>query len=117
MGTVGRSWFHGGMAHNVELAERVRDLMPAGTTEVKMFGGLAFMVNGNMACAVGADDLLVRTGRSAYEAALAAGAAPMIMGARTMSGYVNVAADLLHGDALAAWVSRGVATAESLPPK
>ncbi|OIJ26253.1 TfoX/Sxy family protein [Nocardioides luteus] len=105
------------MAYDAELAARVRDLMPAGATEVKMFGGLAFMVNGNMACAVGADDLLVRTGRSAYEAAIAAGAEPMVMGARTMSGYVNVAADLLRGDALADWVSRGLATAESLPPK
>lgn len=105
------------MAYDTELAERVRDLMPAGATETKMFGGLAFMVNGNMACAVGSDDLLVRTGKSAYEAAIAAGADPMIMGARTMSGYVNVAADLLGGDALADWVSRGVATAESLPPK
>ncbi|MEI7057699.1 TfoX/Sxy family protein [Nocardioides sp. CCNWLW239] len=105
------------MAYDVELAERVRNLMPAETTEVKMFGGLAFMVNGNMACAVGADDLLVRTGKSAYEAAIAAGAEPMVMGARTMSGYVNVAADLVRGDALTDWVRRGVATAESLPPK
>ncbi|MFE6649801.1 TfoX/Sxy family protein [Nocardioides sp. NPDC057772] len=105
------------MAYDAELAERVRALMPADATEVKMFGGLAFMVNGNMACAVGADDLLVRTGKSAYEAAIAAGAEPMVMGARTMSGYVNVAADLLRGAALADWVTRGVATAESLPPK
>lgn len=105
------------MAYDTELAERVRDLMPAGATEMKMFGGLAFMVNGNMACAVGPDDLLVRTGNSAYEAAIAAGAEPTIMGARTMSGYVNVAADLVRGNALADWVSRGVATAESLPPK
>jgi TfoX/Sxy family transcriptional regulator of competence genes len=105
------------MAYDTELAERVRDLMPDGATEMKMFGGLAFMVNGNMACAVGPDDLLVRTGKSAYEAAIAAGAEPTIMGARTMSGYVNVAADLARGDALADWVGRGVATAESLPPK
>lgn len=117
MGTVGGSWFHGGMAHDVELAERVRDLVPAGATEVKMFGGLAFMVNGNMACAIRRDDLLVRTGRSAFEAAIAAGAEPAIMGGRTMSGYVNVPADLLSGDALAGWVERGVVTAESLPPK
>ena len=107
----------GNMAYDNELAERVRALMPAGATEVKMFGGLAFLVNGNMACAVGPDDLLVRTGRSAYEAAIAAGAEPMTMGARTMSGYVNVAADLLRGAALDGWVSRGVATAGSLPPK
>ncbi|MGH3350709.1 MAG: TfoX/Sxy family protein [Nocardioides sp.] len=105
------------MAYDVDLAERVRDLVPDGTTEKQMFGALAFMVNGNMACAVGPDDLLVRTGKSAYETAIAAGAEPMTMGARTMSGYVNVAADLVRGDALADWVSRGVATAESLPPK
>ncbi|MBB3091999.1 TfoX/Sxy family protein [Nocardioides albus] len=105
------------MAYDIELAERVRALMPAEVSEKKMFGALAFMVNGNMACAVGADDLLVRTGKSAYEAAIEAGAEPMVMGARTMSGYVNVAVDLLRGDALVDWVRRGVATAESLPPK
>lgn len=105
------------MVYDADLAERVRDLVPAGATETKMFGGLAFMVNGNMACAIRADDLLVRTGKPAYGAAIAAGAEPTIMGGRTMSGYVNVAADLLSGDALAAWVQRGVATAESLPPK
>ncbi|GGR51180.1 TfoX/Sxy family transcriptional regulator of competence genes [Nocardioides luteus] len=105
------------MAYDAELAERVRALMPAEVTEQKMFGALAFMVNGNMACAVGPDDLLVRTGRSAYEAAIAAGAEPMTMGERTMSGYVNVAADLVAGDALADWVRRGIATAQSLPPK
>ncbi|TQL69805.1 TfoX-like protein [Nocardioides albertanoniae] len=105
------------MAYDSDLADRVRDLVPAGTTEKQMFGALAFMVNGNMACAVGADDLLVRTGKTAYETAIAAGAGPMTMGTRTMSGYVNVSADLLGGDALADWVGWAVAMAESLPPK
>ena len=74
------------MAYDADLAERVRELVPADTVEKQMFGALAFMVNGNMACAVGPDDLLVRTGKSAYEVAIAAGAEPMAMGARTMSG-------------------------------
>ena len=101
------------MAFDESLAERVRKLLP-GSREVSMFGALAFMVDGNMAVAVGPQGLLVRVGKDGYDDALAAGAEPMTMGERTMSGYVRVAEP---GDNLPRWVDRGVATARSLPPK
>jgi hypothetical protein len=101
------------VAYDEELAERVRALVPAGSDEVRMFGGIAFMVGGNMACAVGPQGLLVRVGRDGYDAALAAGAEPMVMGGRTMRGYVRVTPP----DDLAHWVATGVAVARALPTK
>ena len=100
------------VAYDESLAARVRELLP-GSDEVPMFGGLAFMVDGNMAVCIGPQGLLVRTGKAGYEDALAAGAEPMTMGARTMSGYVRVPqpTDLAH------WVDVGRETARALPRK
>ena len=120
MGTVGGSWFHGGMAYNVELAERVRDLMPAGTTEVKMFGGLAFMVNGNMACGVtSTSELMVRVAPEDNEAALAEEhVREFEMSGKKMGGWLIVAAEGTESDeALAGWVDAGADWAASMPPK
>ncbi|HSK96785.1 MAG TPA: TfoX/Sxy family protein, partial [Euzebyales bacterium] len=60
------------MAYDEALAERVRELLAERTdvSERRMFGGLAFMVGGHMACGITGDDLMVRVGRDAYDEAL-----------------------------------------------
>jgi TfoX/Sxy family transcriptional regulator of competence genes len=109
------------MAYSEELARRIRRLLPDGdrTTERKMFGGLAFMVGGNMACGVIGDELMVRVGPEQVEAALAEpDARPMDFIGRPMKGMVYVAAKALRSDgALSTWVGRGAAYAGSLPAK
>ncbi|MEG3616568.1 MULTISPECIES: TfoX/Sxy family protein [Isoptericola] len=108
------------MAYDEELADRVREsLSPRdGLTERKMFGGIAFMLSGNMAAGVLRDELMVRVGPDGYDAALADGAAPMTMGERTMGGFVTVGADQVADPAtLDAWVARGADHAAALPPK
>ncbi len=84
-----------------------------------MFGGLAFMVAGNMACGVIGDDLLVRVGRDAYDAMVHLPfAGPMEMGDRIMRGFVVVDGEgVAEDDELEEWVERGAGYAASLPPK
>ena len=84
-----------------------------------MFGGLVFMVGGNMACGVIGDDLLVRVGRDATAALLTRPfTGPMTMGDRTIGGFLRIDGEGVAEDAgLAAWVERGVAYARTLPPK
>jgi TfoX/Sxy family transcriptional regulator of competence genes len=106
------------VAYDVDLAERVRKLMGAdlALTEKKMFGGLAFLVGGNMAVAAsGQGGLLVRVDPEESDALVASTEArPMEMRGREMTGWLRVdPAD----DELAEWVERGVAFARSLPPK
>jgi hypothetical protein len=104
------------MAYDEELAARVRDLMPPGTPELKMFGGLAFMVNTHMATGVSGDGLLAPV--ADVEAALARGAEQMRMGERVMKGFVRVPGELVRSDAdLASWVEPCVAEAQAKPPK
>ncbi|MDH2415192.1 TfoX/Sxy family protein [Nocardioides sp. CER19] len=104
------------MAYDEELAARVRDLVPPGTPEMKMFGGLAFMVNTHMATSVSGDGLLLPV--SDVEDALARGAEQMRMGERMMKGFVRVPGPLVASDeALAAWVEPAVAEAQAKPPK
>jgi TfoX/Sxy family transcriptional regulator of competence genes len=109
------------MAYDERLAERIRSALPDSpdVTERKMFGGIAFMVGGNMACGVTGDDVLARVGPDAGEDALdEPHVHPMEMGGRRMKGYVRVASDGVADDeALQAWVDRCAAFAESLPPK
>jgi TfoX/Sxy family transcriptional regulator of competence genes len=109
------------VAYDEALADRIRQrLEPVpGVTERKMFGGLAFMVAGNMALGPVGEHLLVRVGPEGYEAALARPeAAEMSFTGRTMRGFVQVAAADLTDDALLdEWVERGVEFALSLPPK
>jgi TfoX/Sxy family transcriptional regulator of competence genes len=107
------------MAYDEELAARIRRRL-GDATEKKMFGGLAFLVGGNMAVAAsGQGGLLVRVdpeeGRRLVEST---SAQPMEMRGRQMAGWLRVAADDVQtDDALAAWVDRGVSYARSLPPK
>jgi TfoX/Sxy family transcriptional regulator of competence genes len=109
------------MAYDEGLATRVRELLQErpGVVEKQMFGGLAFLVQGNMACGVSGDALMVRVAPDTAEAALGEpGARPFDMTGRPMKGWLLVDADgHAEDDDLRRWVHRGVAYAASLPPK
>ena len=109
------------MAYDEGLAHRVRETLTdrPSVVEKKMFGGLAFMVRGNMACGIVGNDLMVRVGPDAYEDALAQSHARIMdFTGRAMKGMVMVDAVGVEDDeALAAWVERGVQYAMSLPEK
>jgi TfoX/Sxy family transcriptional regulator of competence genes len=110
------------MAYDEHLAARIRRLVagePA-LAEMRMFGGLAFLVNGNMAVAAsGQGGLLVRVDPEQTEELLeATPALPFAMRGRSMPGWLRVGADGVQTDEqLSPWVERGVAFARSLPPK
>jgi TfoX/Sxy family transcriptional regulator of competence genes len=106
------------MAYDEDLADRIRVTLGATDYEViKMFGGLAFMVNTHMAVGIVRDEVMLRFGAEAYDAALARGAEPMKMGERTMKGMVSVSGTGLTDAALQEWVDEAVANARSQPPK
>jgi len=109
------------MAYDEGLATRVREELgdQPGLTEKQMFGGLAFLLNGNMACGVRGDDLIVRVADDTADAALEEpGARPFDLTGRPMKGWLQVAADgHAEDDDLRRWVGRGLAYASSLPPK
>jgi TfoX/Sxy family transcriptional regulator of competence genes len=110
------------MAYDEILAERIRTMLEGEpVVEKKMFGGLAFLIGGNMSVAAsGQGGLLVRVDPAATADLLAEpGAEEFDMGGRgPMKGWLRVGPDLLDDDeTLGAWVSRGVAYARSLPPK
>jgi TfoX/Sxy family transcriptional regulator of competence genes len=110
------------MAYDEELAQRIRDLVSGqpGLTEQKMFGGLAFLVGGNMAVAAsGQGGILVRTDPDESQRLVETTAArPMEMRGRQMPGWLRVDGDQLYSDAdLTRWVELGVSYARSLPPK
>lgn len=103
------------------LTERVRKLMKRrkGVREQKMFGGVAFMINGNMACGVARDDLCLRLGREGSDEALKVrGVRPMNFTGKVIKTMVFVSADVLGKDEdLKAWVDKGVKFARTLEPK
>ena len=110
------------MAYDVELADRIRALVAGepGLTEQRMFGGLAFLVNGNMSVAAsGQGGLLVRVDPAEGDALLDAGhVEPMVMRGRRMSGWLMVDAERVRTEQqLRPWVARGVGYARSLPAK
>jgi len=109
------------MAFDESLADRVSGVLGDAPDVVakRMFGGVAFMVAGNMACGVVGEDLLVRVGKDDQAACLALPfVRPMEMAGRVMGGFVVVDAGGLDEDeTLMAWVERGSAFAASLPPK
>ena len=105
-----------------ELADRIRGLLPdrRGLVEKKMFGGIAFMLDGNMlVCPTREGALIVRVGKDNMTDALAQpGAETMEMGGRAMSGFVVLAGDAIEDDdALAAWLGRARAFVSTLPAK
>ncbi len=110
------------MAYDEELADRIRELIgdQARPTEKKMFGGLAFLVGGNMAVAAsGEGGLLVRVDPAQSDKLVATtGARPMEMRGRPMQGWLRVdSEDVRTKRELARWVRLGVGYARSLPPK
>ena len=109
------------MAYNEQLAERIRAALRGrdGVTERKMFGGIAFMVGGNMAVGVIRDDLIVRVGADAHDDAVAQPNVRVFdFGGRPSRGMVYVApAGIATDDELARWVDAGASTAANLPPK
>ena len=110
------------MAYDEDLANRIRELVQAedGVSEMRMFGGLAFLIHGNMAVsASGKGGLLLRVDPAQTEALLGEPDAQRFeMRGREMDGWLRVDAGATASDAdLARWVSLGVAYARSLPPK
>lgn len=110
------------MAYDEDLADRVRDLLNGEmVVEKKMFGGLAFLVDGNMSVAVsGQGGLMVRVDPGLTEALLEQpGAGEFEMGNRgPMKGWLRVDADAVRDDAaLSSWLTRGVEHARTLPTK
>jgi TfoX/Sxy family transcriptional regulator of competence genes len=108
------------MALDEDLAERVRATL-AGTgavREVRMFGGLCFMLNGNMVAGTSKRGLLVRVGKDQQSNALARpGAKPMEMTGRPMEGYIFVDPPPREERVLRDWVDLAVAFVKTLPPK
>ena len=110
------------MAYDEELAERIRAVLAgrAGVTERPMFGGLAFLVGGNMAvAAIGQGGLMVRADPEESERLVASTPARLMeMRGREMRGWLRLdAADVADGAVLADWVERGAGYAATLPPK
>jgi TfoX/Sxy family transcriptional regulator of competence genes len=108
------------VAYDEKLAERVRKVLADDdrVTERKMFGGLCFMLNGNMLCGVMKNQLMARVGTDAFADALAKpGAREMDFTGRPMKGMLYVSAEGVAGNRLRTWIDRCKSNAESLPPK
>jgi TfoX/Sxy family transcriptional regulator of competence genes len=110
------------MAYDEDLANRIRDLIASeiGVSEKKMFGGLAFLVNGNMSVsASGRGGLMLRVDPDDSDALVAKPhASRMVMRGREMDGWLRVDAEGIKTKRqLERWVARGVGYARSLPPK
>jgi TfoX/Sxy family transcriptional regulator of competence genes len=110
------------MAYDEELAERIRKLIVGEPTltEKKMFGGLAFLIGGNMAVAAsGQGGILVRVDpASSAKLVATTNARPMEMRGRQMQGWLRVGSEHVRTKReLAKWVERGTAYARSLPVK
>lgn len=109
------------MAYDPGVAQRLREALQErqDIREKKMFGGLAFLLGGNMCCGVVGDEIMVRVGAEAYEAALNhPHARKMDFTGQPLRGFVYVAAEGIEDDEeLEDWVQRGVDFAASLPPK
>ena len=112
----------GAVPYDEQLAERLRRLVAGeeGLSEQRMFGGLAFLIHGNMAVAAsGQGGVLVRVDpEQSDELVRTTPAEPMEMRGRQMAGWLRVDAAAVESDAdLTAWSQRGVSFARSLPPK
>ena len=109
------------MTYDEGLAERIRQHLgdDPGVAEKRMFGGIAFLLHGNMAVGVTGDDLMVRVGPDATDAALARpGARLFDMTGRPMRGWVVVDPSAVTEDeALGEWIDEGYAFAAGLPAK
>jgi TfoX/Sxy family transcriptional regulator of competence genes len=109
------------MACDEGLAQRIRELLEEepGFDEKRMFGGIGFLIYGNMACGIIGDDLIVRVGTENYEDLLQS---PHVrkfdLTGRPMRGWLMVSPEGCESDDnLSGWVERGLDFALSLPPK
>jgi TfoX/Sxy family transcriptional regulator of competence genes len=109
------------MAYDEELAKRMRTNLKSqrGVAEKKMFGGIGFLVNGNMACGVHKQELIVRLGDDDFEWALLQPNVRIFdMTGKPMKGWILVSSSGYASDkSLQGWIKKGVAFASSLPPK
>jgi TfoX/Sxy family transcriptional regulator of competence genes len=110
------------MPYNQKLAERIRTILEdrPGIVEKKMFGGVGFILHGNMACGVQGDDLIAHVGKDNNDKALSQPFVRPFMapGGKPMAGWVLVALDGLGTDqSLQLWVDMGYEYASSLPKK
>ncbi len=109
------------MAYDEGVAQRLREALSDedDVVEKKMFGGIAFMHRGNMCCGVVGDELMLRVGAEAYDAALREPhARPMDFTGRPMRGMLYVGTDGFESDeALGAWLRRATAFTQALPRK
>ncbi|HSK61336.1 MAG TPA: TfoX/Sxy family protein [Actinomycetospora sp.] len=108
------------MAHDPDLAQRLRALLDGaqGLSEKRMFGGVAFLLDGHMAvCAGNGGGLMVRVDPARTEALLERpGAEPTVMRGRPMRGWLDVEGEI-DDTALQGWVDEGVSYVRALPPK
>ena len=108
------------MAYDENLAGRIRERMlgQPGLSERKMFGGLAFMLDGHMCCGIVGKDLMLRLGTDGAAGALEQPhVRPMDFTGRPMAGMVYVAPEGLGTDALEDWLTEAAAFVRTLPPK
>jgi TfoX/Sxy family transcriptional regulator of competence genes len=109
------------MAYDGRLADRVRKLVASqrGISEREQFGGVAFLINGNVACGIIGNDLLVRVGPEKHDAAMkSADARPFSLTGRPSKGWITVrASGLGAAPGLKRWVGLGLAFAKTLPAK
>ena len=110
------------MAYNLKLAERIRaEVQGLPIIEKKMFGGVGYILNGNMACGILGDDLIVRVGLNEYESLLNRKHVKIFTmkgSSRPMRGWLMVKPDgYKTAKQLSAWIKIGVEFAMTLPPK
>ena len=109
------------MAYDERLAARVRKLLAPqdGLSDKKMFGGISFMLRGNMCCGVNGDRMMVRVGPDAYEKALSLKhAKPMDFTGKPLRGFVYVESEgVKTAKQIQAWVDRGLKFVKGLPSK
>jgi hypothetical protein len=109
------------MVYDLDLADRIRELVAAeaGVAEQRMFGGLAFLINGNMSVAATGQGLLVRVDPDEADTLIDdEHVRPMEMRGREMRGWLRVdSAAVAASSRLEPWVARGVSYARSLPAK
>ena len=108
------------MAYNLKLAERIREELDSiPYVEKKMFGGVGFLIGGNMACGVYKDDLIVRVDPAKHEKLLKKPSAKVFdITGKPMKGWLMVEPDgFKNRKQLSTWVKEGLEFALTLPPK
>jgi hypothetical protein len=109
------------MAYDEHVAQRIRDIVgdEPGIDEKKMFGGLAVLLDGNMAVGVSGEELMVRVGADAFDEALThVGVRPFEMSGKRMKGWILVGGHgIAEDEDLHYWIGIGMDFAGSLPPK